>query len=97
MSNLGKSFAAIVIAGLFIATAVHAAPEETAGSAQQEAPAIVDVGNKICPLTGENVDGKSFYVYKGRRYGVCCPECAVSFAEDPETYAMIADKAVSRK
>ena len=97
MRNIVRSFAAIIVAGLFIAGAVHAMPEEAAGSAKQEASAVVDVGNKICPLTGENVDGKSFYVYKGRRYGLCCQQCADNFAQNPESFSAIAEKEVSGK
>jgi len=97
MRNIIMLVAVVVMFGLFTPEAVYAAPEEAAGSAQQEASAVVDVGNKICPLTGENVDGKTFYVYKGKRYGLCCPQCGDNFAKDPETYAGIADKEVSGK
>jgi len=97
MPDIVKSFAATVIAGLFITNVARAVPEETSGSAHREERAIIDVGNKICPLTGENVDGKTFYVYKGKRYGVCCPECAENFAKDPETYSMLAEKEVGGK
>jgi YHS domain. len=96
MDNLGRLFAAVVITGFFIAGAVYAGPEETAGSAQRE-EAIVDVGNKICPLTGEDVDGKTYQIYKGRRYGLCCQECGANFWQDPETYSMLAEKEVSGK
>ena len=78
------------VMGLFTAGAILAAQEGAASG--QGSPAIVDVGNTICPLTGEEVDGKTFYVYKGRRYGVCCPQCAENFAQDPATYAAIAEK-----
>ena len=92
MRNVVSIMAVVVIAGLVMSGAVYAAPEEAAVPAGQESPAIVDVGNTICPLTGEHVDGKTFYVYKGRRYGVCCPQCAENFGQDPETYAAIAEK-----
>ena len=96
MPNSARPFVviavAMVAAGLLIASAAYAAPEEATVSSTQEASDIIDVGNKICPLTGENVDGKTFYVYKGRRYGVCCPECGANFAQDPETYSMLAEK-----
>ena len=97
MSVVIRLFAVMVVTGMFMAEMAYAAPEEAGGTTKQEAQTIVDVGNKICPLTGENVDGKTFYVYKGKRYGVCCPECGKNFAQDPETYSMLAEKEVSGK
>ena len=50
------------------------------------APAVVDYGNKICPVLGNPVSGQDFVVYKGVRYGVCCSMCIKMFNEDPEKY-----------
>ncbi len=47
---------------------------------------IVDVGNKICPVMGEPVDGEHFVVYEGKRYGLCCPGCEKAFLADPMSY-----------
>jgi len=57
---------------------------------------IVDAGNKSCPVLGGKVSGKDFYVYKGKRYGLCCPMCESTFKADPEKYAAIADKEVGK-
>ncbi len=62
-----------------------------------EAPAVVDAGNKICPVMGDKVSGKDYYDYNGKRYGLCCPMCPATFAKDPAKYAAIADKEVSSK
>lgn len=97
MRNIVILIAIIATAGLFASNAVYAASEDASGSVQQEASAITDVGNKICPLTGEPVDGKTYAEYKGRRYGLCCPECGSNFWQDPDTYSMLAEKEVSGK
>jgi YHS domain-containing protein len=85
----------MVAMGMLMAGVAYAASEEAGGAGQQETQVFVDVGNKICPLTGEGVDGKTYAVYKGRRYGLCCQECGANFWQDPETYSMLAEKEVS--
>ena len=48
--------------------------------------AIVDVGNRVCPVSGDKVSGKHFVVYEGKRYGLCCPHCEKEFKKDPAKY-----------
>ena len=59
--------------------------------------AVADVGNKICPVMGGKVSGANFYVYKGKRYALCCPVCEAAFKADPKKYSAIADKEVAGK
>ena len=59
--------------------------------------AVTDAGNKICPVTGEKVDGKTTYVYKDESYNLCCGMCPATFAQDPEKYSAIADKEAAGK
>ena len=47
---------------------------------------IADLGNRVCPVSGDKVSGKHFVVYKGKRYGLCCPHCEKEFMKDPEKY-----------
>ena len=97
MRIVGIVIAVAIAAGALVSDATYAKSEEASESAKQEAQTFVDVGNKICPLTGEDVDGKTYAVYKGRRYGLCCQECGANFWQDPETYSMLAEKEVSGK
>ena len=48
----------------------------------------IDVGNKICPVTGETIqaDTKATYEYNGKIYNFCCPMCIPKFKQDPEKY-----------
>jgi len=62
-----------------------------------KSPAVVDVGNKICPVMGGKVSGTNFYEYNGRRYGLCCPACEAAFKADPKKYSVIADKEAASK
>ena len=50
------------------------------------AAAVVDAGNKMCPVSGDDVEGKHFVEYKGKRYGLCCPMCANKFNKNPEKF-----------
>lgn len=54
--------------------------------AQVDKPA--DVGNKICPVSGEEIDQKlkATYEYKGKIYNFCCAMCIDSFKSNPEKY-----------
>lgn len=47
---------------------------------------IEDVGNEICPVSGEPVDKNVSYVYEGKRYYFCCPMCIEEFKKDPGKY-----------
>jgi len=51
-----------------------------------QAGGVTDVGNKVCPVMGGPVNGKDFVVYKGKRYGLCCPGCDKTFLSDPAQY-----------
>lgn len=74
---------AVIVALAFVAS-VAVLPCFAADKKTQEG--IVDVGNKICPLMDGKVDGKTFAIYKGKRYNFCCPGCDKEFLKDPEKY-----------
>lgn len=92
MRNMIRSIVVVIMTGLLISSAAYAAADKIANVAEHNKATIVDVGNKICPVMGGEVSGKDFYVYKGKRYGLCCPMCSATFASDPEKYSAIAEK-----
>jgi YHS domain-containing protein len=72
----------ILILLCFIAVPVGFTAEK-AGSAK-----VADVGNKICPIMGGDVDPKISYVYEGKRYHFCCKACLTEFKKSPEKYIL---------
>lgn len=48
----------------------------------------VNVGNKICPVTGDKINEvtKATYEYQGKIYNFCCPMCIEQFKRDPDKY-----------
>ena len=54
--------------------------------AQEPAGTKMEVGNKICPISGEKIkEGKEFKVeYNGKIYNLCCSMCEKDFKKDPE-------------
>ncbi len=57
------------------------------------AAAVVNAGNKTCPVSGDKVNPKLSYDYKGKSYHFCCPHCIGDFKKDPEKYlAKLAQK-----
>ena len=76
------------------------------GEMDSESTKAVEVGNKICPVSGEEIpvpDEKSEmgeavkYEYKGKVYNLCCPMCVKDFKKDPEKYSKIADDEVAKE
>jgi YHS domain-containing protein len=63
---------------------MSAATDQAAGASTTSAS--VNVGNKICPVSGNKVDGVTTFAYEGKEYNVCCSACLVSFKKDPQTY-----------
>lgn len=64
-------------------------------SAQNSPEKAVDVKNKICPVSGEEVGvmgPAEQYEYKGKIYNFCCASCIDSFKKDPEKYIKIIEK-----
>ena len=59
----------------------------------------VNMGNKICPVTGEKVNEKTkaTYEYEGKIYNLCCPMCIKDFKKNPEKYSKIAEEELAKK
>ncbi len=55
---------------------------------QTAAERTVNVGNKICPVSGEKIEEKTktTYAYAGKIYNFCCASCIDDFKKDPEKY-----------
>lgn len=57
------------------------------GKAREYGAFRMELGNKKCPVTGEEgVDGTSFIHFNGTKVGVCCGGCAPEFVKDPDKY-----------
>jgi YHS domain-containing protein len=104
-------FSLVVIGLLVLAGKAYSADDATMKmdpnmkmdmSAQSNATATsnaVNVGNKICPVTGEKIDGSMgpvvTYEYKGKIYNFCCNACPDEFKKDPDKYIKIVEKELS--
>ena len=55
----------------------------------------VDVGNEVCPISDDKVDGKTTYEYKGKIYNFCCPMCIPEFKKNPGKYIAKVEQAAS--
>lgn len=49
---------------------------------------VLNVDNKICPVSGEKIDEKTkvAYAHEGKTYNFCCVMCIEEFKKDPEKY-----------
>ena len=73
---------------------VHAGHMNPSGHSHTEETKPVNVGNKICPVSGEKIDEKTkaTYTYEGKIYNFCCPMCISDFKKDPQKYIDIINK-----
>jgi YHS domain-containing protein len=78
-----RKFLAVVLLVMFlmpvVTPQVFAAEEKTQTG-------VTDVGNKLCPVSGDPVSGTHFVTYQGKRYGLCCPMCQAPFLSNPAKY-----------
>jgi len=80
-----KKWWVILVVLTIISTPYSLFAQEAASPSQS----VIDVGNKFCPVSGDEVSGKHFVVYEGKRYGMCCPMCQKDFKKNPEKYVSI--------
>jgi YHS domain-containing protein len=60
-----------------------------------EVMAVINVGNKICPLTNEKVGtmGDAMPIeHEGKIYNLCCAMCAKDFKKDPARFIAIIEE-----
>lgn len=76
------------MAGMNMAPAT--APASQPASQPTTTAGAVDLGNTVCPVSGDNVGGsKLFAVYEGKIYHFCCRDCPKDFGENPAKYAKL--------
>lgn len=74
-----------ITAGWQVVMALNAT-EQTKEAAGEIKPQ--EVGNKICPVTGDKIDEKTKVTveYEGKIYNLCCSGCINIFKADPQKY-----------
>ncbi len=92
---IGMLIAAVLVSGGLVMGGMPSVMAE-----ENVAAKLVDIGNKICPVSGEKVDASSgmapvTYEYNGKLYHLCCPGCISMFKANPEKYSKIADDEVA--
>jgi YHS domain-containing protein len=88
----------VCLPGLVRAAEVAAVDSAVATGTEIAVSTPVEVGNKICPVSGEKVGtmGDAHKMeYKGKVYNLCCPMCVEEFNKDPEKYVKIAEEEVA--
>ena len=84
----------LIIGGVSFAADSAAKPDAVTQATVVKGKAL-DVGNKICPVSGAPVgESKVTYTYKGKLYHLCCNDCVAVFKKDPKKYSAIAEKEI---
>jgi len=87
-----------VVAILFCASQIFAEGEHNHGAHDDmglENPVVsesINVGNKICPVSGEKIGlmGDAVEIeHNGKIYNLCCAMCAKDFKKDPAKHIKI--------
>ena len=66
------------------AEAVGDAAEEGAEKAKT---LVAGMEQKMCPVSGHDIDKESFIEYKGQKVYFCCDDCVATFKEKPAEFA----------
>ncbi|MBU0693600.1 MAG: YHS domain-containing protein [Candidatus Omnitrophica bacterium] len=100
---VGLSICLVGIASLGLAQEEHKHHQTMAeaGSYKEfSSGGAVEVGNKICPVSGEDIEsmgGGSKYEYEGKIYNFCCPMCVEKFKKDPQKYIKIIEENMKKE
>ena len=46
----------------------------------------VDMGNTVCPVSGDKVSGKHFVMHQGKKIALCCAHCEKEFKKNPTKF-----------
>lgn len=63
----------------------------------EQVKAAKAVGNKICPISGDEIGGMGpgkTVIYQGKAVQLCCGSCMKKFAKDPAKYVAAAEASV---
>ena len=107
MRNKKKILMGLMVIGLLSTGYVFAQAEdhgrvidEKQAAADVVSKKAVEVGNKICPVSGNKVGEMGpvvKYEYNGKIYNLCCGMCPKSFVKDPAKYSKIAEDQVAKE
>lgn len=93
-----KFLLALVIGTFFVGLSMTAYAMTCCAQAEEIKEAAgskaVNVGNTVCPVTGEPIDQKTTYEYKGKVYNFCCPMCIDAFKANPEKYSAAVEQEI---
>ena len=93
-----KKLAVVLITVFFVFAAGSILLAED-GVRQEAVKKAENVGNKICPVSGEDINEstKATYEYEGKIYNFCCPMCINAFKKDPQKYIKIVEEEAQAK
>lgn len=99
LSKIGhkRNLAGILTLCMFMPMMPHGCSTMGAHKRHEEKTKVVD--NKICPVSGQNIDEKTkvTYNYKGKTYNFCCASCVEEFKKDPAKYINKIDQQLKNK
>lgn len=76
-----------MVSGMVLAAVVSVQAQDIASKTNTDSLAV-NVGNTICPISGEKVGQEGMqpatYEYEGKIYNFCCPMCIETFKKDPQ-------------
>ena len=95
---MSKFVVAVIVCLFILSTRPVFADEGQVAMAVKQDAKIVEVGNKLCPVSGEKVGemGEAIkYEFNGKIYNLCCTMCVKDFKKYPEKYSKIAEDEVA--
>jgi len=84
-----------ILMGVLTSCAKEETTQNTTAPAASGQSQTVEVGNKICPVSGDKVGGMGkveTIEYNGKIYNLCCAMCKKDFNKDPEKHIKIIEE-----
>ena len=87
----------LIVCGVLLSAAKLLLAASTGSDAETSVSLVANsqaAGNKICPVSGEeiNQETKATYEYQGKIYNLCCAACIEEFKNNPQKYVRIVEE-----
>ncbi|HEX5139178.1 MAG TPA: hypothetical protein VFY93_19580 [Planctomycetota bacterium] len=69
---------------IILAAALAAPADDTKTIDPVRIPGVIEVNNKTCPVSGDEITGDDHIDWHGVRVRICCPDCKPEFDKEPE-------------
>ena len=87
MKALRMCWVAAVLCGIGLAAGCKKAEEkQDSGTPPEPAATQASAEQKLCPVSGHEIDADVSVMYEGKKVAFCCDDCIKKFKDNPAKY-----------